>query len=167
LTEATFLKNNRLIFVFRNLKIYSNMKKYLIIVSLFCLSGFTLQAQQTTAVDPRLRQAFPESFIDYMVNEQPGVLRYETWFLDNCYFTETIFLEDNDYMPLFAFNRETNELGAEITEYDAETFNIYLTNAQPDEYTRKYYKIGNSVLLVILSGDEIRVNYNKSLDHEK
>jgi len=120
-------------------------------------------SQQTVSVDNRLIAKYTEEELSEIQRNNPADIEYLNWFLDNAFVIKEIRNpESADIQKLRYLDKETKMAGAEVTEYNPETFNVmeYKISILPN--SSNYYKIGNTgKVLVFSSGEDLTRRFNE------
>ncbi len=121
------------------------MRKLLLL--LFC--AFAGQAFSQADFDQRLLAKFPEERIKQLQQDQPSVIQYWTYYLDNSY--SIVSEADGKAQP-------TDEI---VKIADLENFNILELDVHMDRKRNLAYKIkGTDKYLVMLSNDAFSKRFN-------
>lgn len=98
-----------------------------------------------------------------MLSHNPAGVEYKNWFLDNAYVVKQISDPESSPFPKLKYwDKETKMAGAEVTEYDSETFNVmeYSYDVLPKKSNA--YLIGDTgYLLVFYSGEDLTTLFNE------
>lgn len=137
------------------------MKKIILLLSLI-LMGFGVFSQ-TLPIDSRLYARYSEEELQNMLSHNPAGVEYKNWFLDNAYVVKQISDPESSPFPKLKYwDKETKMAGAEVTEYDSETFNVmeYSYDVLPKKSNA--YLIGDTgYLLVFYSGEDLTTLFNE------
>ena len=137
------------------------MKK-IILLSMLVVSGITAFSQ-TLPIDSRLYAKYSEEDLLDMQQNRPQDLEYLNWFVENSYvIKEVADPEVLNYPKLKYMDRETKMEGSEVTDFDAENFNIMEYGFEIAAKSSNVYKIGDTgKLLVFYSSDDLTKLYNE------
>jgi len=137
------------------------MKK-IILLSMLVISGITAFSQDLP-IDSRLSAKYSEEDLLDMQQNRPQDLEYLNWFVENSYvIKEVVDPEVLNYPKLKYMDRETKMEGSEVTEFDAENFNIMEYGFEIAAKSSNVYKIGDTgKLLVFYSSDDLTKLYNE------
>jgi hypothetical protein len=132
---------------------------YRLLFVLFCASWTTfLQGQNTsdTTIDPRLREAFDEPYLENLKNNQPSVYARLVFYLDHAYYI-TEYPEEKGPADF-----------PEIEIENMDRINIFLLertfNLQRDHHKQTYYKVaGTDQVLVFHAGKRFTRLFNEHL----
>lgn len=136
------------------------MKK-IILLSMLVISGITAFSQ-SLAIDSRLYAKYSEEDLLDMQQNRPQDLDYLNWFVENSYVIKDVVNPGVlDYPKLKYMDRETKMEGSEVTEFDAENFNIMEYGFEISK-SSNVYLIGNTgKILVFYSSDDLTKLYNE------
>ncbi|MDR2835385.1 MAG: hypothetical protein LBV69_04200 [Bacteroidales bacterium] len=147
------------------------MKKLLLILLFFAASSiYSLQAQTSHYVDPRLNQVFEQEYFSYLQTNAPQELIFLNWYLDNSYVIKEVGLEKCQNLPyLKYFDRTTKTVGNNVEDIDMgdlANFNVFLYDVSDGNNTSSY-RIGDSgKVLIMLSNKMITEQFNNYISHE-
>lgn len=137
------------------------MKKIILLLTLI-LIGFGVFSQ-TLPIDSRLYARYSEEELQNMQQNNPEDLEYFNWFVENSYVIKTVANPGTlDYPKLRYLDNETKSVGCEVTEFNADNFNImeYAVNVEPKKSVA--YVIGNTgKVLVFYSKEYLTELYNE------
>ena len=136
------------------------MKK-IILLSMLVVSGITAFSQ-SLAIDSRLYAKYSEEDLLNMQQNRPQDLDYLNWFVENAYIVKEVANPDVlNYPKLRYMDKETKMEGSEVTEFDAENFNIMEYGFEISAKSSNVYLIGNTgKILVFYSSDDLTKLYN-------
>ncbi len=136
------------------------MKK-IILLSMLVISGITAFSQ-SLAIDSRLYAKYSEEDLLDMQQNRPQDLDYLNWFVENSYVIKDVVNPGVlDYPKLKYMDRETKMEGSEVTDFDAENFNIMEYGFEISK-SSNVYLIGNTgKILVFYSSDDLTKLYNE------
>ena len=136
------------------------MKK-IILLSMLVISGITAFSQ-TIPIDSRLYAKYSEEDLLDMQQNRPQDLDYLNWFVENSYVIKDVVNPGVlDYPKLKYMDRETKMEGSEVTDFDAENFNIMEYGFEISK-SSNVYLIGNTgKILVFYSSDDLTKLYNE------
>ena len=136
------------------------MKK-IILLSMLVISGITAFSQ-SLAIDSRLYAKYSEEELLDMQQNHPADLEYINWFVENSYvIKEVANPEELSYPRLKYMDKETKMEGSEVTEFDAENFNIMEYGFEISK-SSNVYLIGNTgKILVFYSSDDLTKLFNE------
>ena len=126
------------------------------------ISGITAFSQ-TLPIDNRLRAKYSEEELLDMQRNRPEDLEYFNWFVENSYVIKEAGVSDlPNYPKLRYMDHETKSVGCEVTEFNAESFNIMEYAIGIKQKKSVAYLIGNTgKVLVLYSNDDLTEKYNE------
>ncbi len=142
----------------------------LFIVFLPSLFSGNSYAQITSSINPdaRLYQCFDSSYIHQMQQNNPSLLAYYNFYLDNSYYTTSL----TQSKPVTGEDIKTVKVNEDIskkqviyfseTKYDAKTFNVlkYSFKTQDKNFTTYLWKDAN-IAIVFLPRDKIAAAFKQ------
>ena len=137
------------------------MKK---IILLFVLVISMITAfSQVSQIDSRLYAKYSEEDLLDMQRNRPEDLEYFNWFVENSYVIKDVANpEALDYPKLRYLDNETKSVGCEVTEFNADNFNIMEYAVGVNQKTSVAYTIGNTgKVLVLYSNKDLTEKYNE------
>ncbi|MBQ2077381.1 MAG: hypothetical protein II471_07705 [Bacteroidales bacterium] len=137
------------------------MKK---IILLFVLVISVITAfSQVSQIDSRLYAKYSEEELLYMQQNRPYDLEYLNWFVENSYVIKDVANpEALNYPKLKYMDKETKMESSEVTEFDAENFNIMEYGFEILARSSNVYLIGNTgKILVFYSSSDLTKLYNE------
>ena len=143
------------------------MKK--VIVSTFFLlimsMTFAQSSKEKIATDPRIIEVFGQETVDFYLENNPSIIRYYNFFLDNSYSIQEMPQEkmaDLQTIPELKRKVEFQSDFIDYTEKGLENLNIMKFDLKIDPNIGPIYRLGNTnKIIVFLSGKEIQNKYNK------
>ena len=137
------------------------MKK-IILLSMLVISGITAFSQ-ALPIDSRLYAKYSEEDLLDMQQNRPYDLEYLNWFVENAYVVKEVANPDvQNYPKLRYMDKETKMEGSEVTEFDAENFNIMEYGFEISAKSSNVYLIGNTgKILVFYSSDDLTKLFNE------
>ena len=137
------------------------MKKIILLLSLI-LMGFGVFSQ-TLPIDSRLYARYSEEELQNMQQNNPEDLEYFNWFVENSYVIKDV---TNpwalNYPKIKYLDNETKSEGCEVTEFDADNFNIMEYAVNVGQKKSVVYVIGNTgKALVLYSNEYLTKLYNE------
>lgn len=137
------------------------MKKIILLLSLI-LMGFGAFSQ-VSSFDSRLYAKYSEDILLNIQNNDPADIEYLNWFVENAFVIKEINdPESSAYPKLRYLDKETKMEGAEVTEYNPETFNVLEYSYEISAKSSNAYLIGNTgKLLVFYSGETMTKLFNE------
>ena len=136
------------------------MKK--IILLLMLVISTIAVFSQVSQIDSRLYAKYSEEDLLNMQQNRPQDLDYLNWFVENAYIVKEVANPDVlNYPKLRYMDKETKMEGSEVTEFDAENFNIMEYGFEISAKSSNVYLIGNTgKILVFYSSDDLTKLYN-------
>ena len=137
------------------------MKK---IILLFVLVISMITAfSQVSQIDSRLYAKYSEEELLDMQQNRPYDLEYLNWFVENSYVIKDVANpEALNYPKLKYMDKETKMESSEVTEFDAENFNIMEYGFEILARSSNVYLIGNTgKILVFYSSSDLTKLYNE------
>ncbi len=137
------------------------MKK---IILLFVLVISVITAfSQVSQIDSRLYAKYSEEDLLNMQQNLPSKLEYLNWFVDNSYVIKQVANPGAlNYPKLKYLDKETKSEGCEVTEFDADNFNIMEYAVVVNQKKSVAYVIGNTgKVLVLYSNEHLTKLYNE------
>ncbi len=137
------------------------MKK---IILLFVLVISVITAfSQVSQIDSRLYAKYSEEELLDMQQNRPYDLEYLNWFVENSYVIKDVANpEALNYPKLKYMDKETKMESSEVTEFDAENFNIMEYGFEILARSSNVYLIGNTgKILVFYSSSDLTKLYNE------
>ena len=137
------------------------MKK-IILLSMLVISGITAFSQ-ALPIDSRLYAKYSEEDLLDMQQNRPYDLEYLNWFVENSYLVKDVVNPGVlDYPKLKYMDRETKMEGSEVTDFDAENFNVMEYGFEIAARSSNVYLIGNTgKILVFYSNEDLTKLYNE------
>lgn len=137
------------------------MKK---IILLFVLVISVITAfSQVSQIDSRLYAKYSEEELLDMQQSRPYDLEYLNWFVENSYVIKDVSNpEALNYPKLKYMDKETKMESSEVTEFDADNFNIMEYGFEILARSSNVYLIGNTgKILVFYSSSDLTKLYNE------
>ena len=137
------------------------MKK---IILLFVLVISVITAfSQVSQIDSRLYAKYSEEELLDMQQNRPYDLEYLNWFVENSYVIKDVANpEALNYPKLKYMDKETKMESSEVTEFDADNFNIMEYGFEILARSSNVYLIGNTgKILVFYSSSDLTKLYNE------
>lgn len=137
------------------------MKK---IILLFVLVISMITAfSQVSQIDSRLYAKYSEEELLDMQRNRPEDLEYFNWFVENTYVIKDVTNPGAlNYPKLKYLDNETKSEGCEVTEFDADNFNIMEYAVNVGQKKSVVYVIGNTgKALVLYSNEYLTKLYNE------
>jgi hypothetical protein len=143
------------------------MKK--VIVSTFFLlilsMTFAQSPKEKIAADPRIIEVFGQETVDFYLENNPSLIQYYNYFLENSYSIQEIPQEkmgDLQTIPELKRKEKFQSDFIDYTEKGLENLNIMKFDLKIDPNIGPIYRLGNTnKIIVFLSGNEIQNKYNK------
>jgi hypothetical protein len=143
------------------------MKK--VIVSTFFLlilsMTFAQSPKEKIAADPRIIEVFGQETVDFYLENNPSLIQYYNYFLENSYSIQEIPQEkmgDLQTIPELKRKEKFQSDFIDYTEKGLENLNIMKFDLKIDPNIGSIYRLGNTnKIIVFLSGNEIQNKYNK------
>lgn len=137
--------------------------KNMIMLMVAVLTGVAVFSQQLVPIDDRLRAKYSDEDLLEIRRNNPADIEYLNWFLDNAFVVKEIRNpESTDIQKLRYLDKETKMAGAEVTEYNPETFNVMECKITILQNSSNSYKIGNTgKVLVFPSREDLTRLFNE------
>lgn len=137
--------------------------KNMIMLMVAVLTGVAVFSQQLVPIDDRLRAKYSDEDLLEIQRNNPADIEYLNWFLDNAFVVKEIRNpESTDIQKLRYLDKETKMAGAEVTEYNPETFNVMECKITILQNSSNSYKIGNTgKVLVFPSREDLTRLFNE------
>ena len=137
------------------------MKK--IILLFFFVFSVITAFSQVSQIDSRLYAKYSEEELLDMQQNRPYDLEYLNWFVENSYVIKDVANpEALNYPKLKYMDKETKMESSEVTEFDAENFNIMEYGFEILARSSNVYLIGNTgKILVFYSSSDLTKLYNE------
>lgn len=149
------------------------MKKLILSVLLLTVIGFTnAQTQKIQVIaDPRIVEVFGQETVDFYLENNPSIIRYYNFFLENSYSIQDMpqeKMEGLKTLPELTLKNEFQTDLVDYTEKGLENLNIMKYDLKIDSNIGPIYRLGNTnKIIIFLSGKEIQNLYNKYLQELK
>jgi len=143
------------------------MKRMILFFSLIILlqGVFAQQKQETVYADPRIVEVFGQETVDFYLRENPRVIQYYNFFLDNAYTIAEVPQEKMQYINEVPEMKPKEKYQMEYFDYTdkgLEDLNIMKFDVKIDPNIGPIYRLGNTnKLIYFLSGKEIQEKYNQ------
>jgi hypothetical protein len=138
--------------------IYSALLVILMATKLFA------QRESTANYNQKLVDFYGTEYLNNLTTNNPGALKYISYFVDNGYWIEDSPKDISDFQDINSVDRIVSKTNPDISKTStlgAELFNILTYNIQAKE-NKQYYRIGDSnKLIVVYSRAEILSAVNK------
>lgn len=129
------------------------MKKIILLLSLI-LMGFGAFSQ-VSSFDSRLYARFSEEDLLEIQRNNPVDIEYKNWFVENAFVIKEIENpESSNYPKLKYFDKETKLDGAEVNEYNPETFNVMECSYELLAKSSNVYRLGNTGKIIVFYSRE-------------
>lgn len=137
--------------------------KNMIMLMVAVLTGVAVFSQQLVPIDDRLRAKYSDEDLLEIQRNNPADIEYLNWFLDNAFVVKEIRNpESTDIQKLRYLDKETKMAGAEVSEYNPETFNVMECKITILQNSSNSYKIGNTgKVLVFPSREDLTRLFNE------
>ena len=135
----------------------------MIMLMVAVLTGVAVFSQQLVPIDDRLRAKYSDEDLLEIQRNNPADIEYLNWFLDNAFVVKEIRNpESTDIQKLRYLDKETKMAGAEVSEYNPETFNVMECKITILQNSSNSYKIGNTgKVLVFPSREDLTRLFNE------
>lgn len=119
-----------------------------------------VRAQSGHYIDDRLREAFPQEYLNYLQANEPQELAFLNWCLDNSYsIIEMPGDKSRNLEYLYYYDHQTKTVGNRVEDIDTnELVNILKFNYQRDMRRTVVYKIGDSGKVISFAGNNDLTN---------
>jgi len=137
------------------------MKKNILLLSLILM---TMSAfSQSVTIDSRLYAKYSEEDLLEIQRVNPLDIEYMNWFVDNAFVVKEINNPESSAFPKLRYmDKETKMAGAEVTEYNPETFNVMECDFEVSAKSSNVYLIGNTgKLLTFYSSEDLTKLFNE------
>jgi len=137
------------------------MKKNILLLSLIFMAIGAFS--QSVTIDSRLYAKYAEEDLLRIQSNNPTDIEYMNWFVENAFVVKEIRNpEASDFPKLRYIDKETKMAGAEVSSYNAETFNVMEYDFEIGAKTSNAYLIGNTgKLLVFYSNEDLTKLFNE------
>lgn len=137
------------------------MNKTTFLILLLVLSAFSILAQSEKNIEPkqivadaRLSEAFGNDFVERIIAENPSLVQYYNFFLDNSYYIAELPQEKTEFinsLPSLSISPQSDLSKINVLNYDVQ-LNF-------DKET--YFRMQNSnKVMVFYSGEELNEKFN-------
>ncbi|MBI4645632.1 MAG: hypothetical protein HY738_03300 [Bacteroidia bacterium] len=136
------------------------MKKNILFSACFMIvSAISCFSQNNASIEPdkKLSAKYSQEFIDNLMINNPEIIEYLNFFVNNSYYFIDMPEKQISYNILKKLDIKTGNITeAPVSTEDIEKFNIYQYNYQVLPDKRNYYKAGETgKILIVLSEKEI------------
>lgn len=137
------------------------MKKIILLLSLIFMAMGVFS--QSVTIDSRLYAKYSEESLQEILQTNPADIEYMNWFVDNAFVVKEVrHPETSTYPKLRYIDKETKMAGAEVTEYNPDTFNVMECAFVIDSNESTAYLIGNTgKVLVFSSNKDLTKRFNE------
>lgn len=142
------------------------MKNLFFIAIAIFTSGIVF-GQESCTPDQRIFSRYTNEKVQQWQNNEPQKVCYLNYELENGYkIAEVPEGKPINQEPLVRFNYKTKEMGDIVQEVNLQNFNLYEYYYERDDKKRKFYAIGNTgYILIITPNNQLLRKFNQR--HEK
>lgn len=129
------------------------MKKNILLLSLILMVMGAFS--QSVTIDSRLYAKYSEADLLEIQRTNPADIEYMNWFVENAFVVKEIANPESSEFPrLHYVDKETKMTGAEVTEYNPDTFNVMECAFVIDPNESTAYLIGNTGKVLVFSSNK-------------
>lgn len=145
------------------------MKKMIVSMLFLIILGinFAQNTKEQIIADPRIVEVFGQETVDFYLENNPSIIRYYNFFLENSYTIQDMPQEKMEGLKTLAELKLKTQFQTDLADYSdkgLENLNIMKYDLKIDPNVGPIFRLGNTnKIIIFLSGKEIQNLYNKYL----
>ena len=129
--------------------------------------NFAQNTKEQIIADPRIVEVFGQETVDFYLENNPSIIRYYNFFLENSYTIQDMPQEKMEGLKTLAELKLKTQFQTDLADYSdkgLENLNIMKYDLKIDPNVGPIFRLGNTnKIIIFLSGKEIQNLYNKYL----